>query len=107
MTTGQAKDEEERGDGADVKKQAVEDVGGLTQCNNQIDLGAEKTVLRKLDWRIVTLTFVLCLFRPFIHNFLTVLNYQHPDLLATLDRSNIGYELCYEIIWKGTVNAYC
>lgn len=88
MTTGQAKDEEERGDGADVKKQAVEDVGGLTQCNNQIDLGAEKTVLRKLDWRIVTLTFVLY-------------------LLATLDRSNIGYELCYEIIWKGTVNAYC
>lgn len=70
MTTGQVKDEEERGDGADVKKQVVEDVGGLTQCDNQIGLGVEKTVVLKLDWRIVTLLFVLCPFRPFIHKLL-------------------------------------
>ena len=60
MATSHAKNEEGTDDGADVKKQVV--VGGAVNNSIQTNLDAEKTVVRKLDWRIISLLFVLCPF---------------------------------------------
>ncbi|MCJ1424225.1 hypothetical protein MMC29_002112 [Sticta canariensis] len=70
--TDPVEDEEKIGGRPDMKKQVVEDFEGAEKFdNNQINSNSEKTVVRKLDWRIVTLLVVLY-------------------LLSTLDRSNIG-----------------
>lgn len=109
MATDLVKDEEKIGGRPDMKKQVVEDLEGVKQRNNnQINSDAEKTVVRKLDWRIVTLLVILCPFPPFINiRYFYKLNYQRPDLLSTLDRSNIGYDSCCEVVTTGTVIAYC
>ena len=66
ITADPVKDEEKIGGRPDMKKQVVEDFEGAEQSdNNQINSNAEKTVVRKLDWRIVTLLVVLCPFSPF------------------------------------------
>lgn len=66
ISTDTVKDEEKIGGRPDMKKQVVEDFEGAKQCdNNFINSDAEKTVVRKLDWRIVTLLVVLCPFSPF------------------------------------------
>lgn len=101
--TDLVKNDEEIGHGPDVKKQVVEEGNGVFKCDNQINPDAEKVVVRKLDWRIVTLLVVLCLFLSSLPSTQspTKLTYWHPDLLATLDRSNIGYESCCEILRTG------
>lgn len=94
-TTGHGKGEEEIGEGKDVNKDVVEEFEGAEH-----DSAAEKRVVRKLDWRIVTLLVVLCPFPPFRSlplRLSTKLKYRLPDLLASLDRSNIGYEERCEI----------
>ena len=71
ITTDPVKDEEKIGGRPDMKKQVVEDFEGAEQRdNNQMNSNAEKTVVRKLDWRIVTLLVVLCPFPPFHSLFL-------------------------------------
>lgn len=62
VMTGHGEDGQEIGDEAAVKKQVVEEVGRVRLCNNQIHSGAEKTVVRKLDRRILTLLVILCPF---------------------------------------------
>lgn len=52
----------------------------------RIDPELEKRVIRKLDKRLVSLVFVLC--KSYAVNSKTSLT--TPDLLAYLDRSNIG-----------------
>lgn len=107
VTTGHGKHEQEIGDEADVKAQVVEEVGRARLCNNQINSGAEKAVVRKLDRRILTLLVMLCSFPSSIHYLPINLNYPRPDLLSTLDRSNIGYKSCCDIDRAETENAYC
>ncbi|MCJ1466299.1 hypothetical protein MMC07_004918 [Pseudocyphellaria aurata] len=88
MTTSHVNGEEEIGERKDVNKAVVEKV---EESEHESD--AERRVVRKMDWRIVTLLVVLCLFPPFRPlplRLSTKLIYEHPDLLASLDRSNIG-----------------
>lgn len=66
-TTAHAEDDAEIGDGAEVRKEVVDEVEKVVKCNNQIDSDAEKKFVRKLDGRIVTLLAVLCSFPPFTH----------------------------------------
>lgn len=66
-TTAHVEDDAEIGDGADVRKEVVEEVEKVVKCNNQIGSDAEKKFVRKLDGRIITLLVVLCSFPPFTH----------------------------------------
>lgn len=84
----------------DVEKSTGETTTAAGPHHHHVYPEAEKRVVRKLDWRVPTLVSALC--TP-CFNFQTQVAWYladiHPDLLAFLDRSNIGYAV-KDYRWK-------
>ena len=85
VTTGQPLQDVEKAEA--VRGENAERWAGDAVGARDGDKEIEKRVVRKLDKRLVSLVFVLCT-SPLLNTFIKALTIQ--DLLAYLDRSNIG-----------------
>lgn len=74
------------------RERPINDESAVQSSHSHIDLNVERAVVRKLDWRVPTLLGVLCRFFRLFWSLMILLKRSSVDLLAFLDRSNIGYE---------------
>ena len=58
--------------------------------HDRVDPDAEKAVVHKLDWRVVTLLYVMCIVISGVFSMLSKLTSRPVVLLSFLERSNIG-----------------